>query len=95
MNQIFSQQLDILEALKVTAIGLVVVFAVLAILILLIEFLHEILKENKKKAEKATLPEADAIEQDGEFLAAVSAAISAYINKPEGTFTIKSIKEKQ
>lgn len=107
--------LSIGEALKVTAIGLLVVFAVLAILILFIELLHFAVNigGNKKKAAPKAAPAAVAGNDDGkrisagvmasvpdepakdaEFIAAVSAAITAVTGKENGSFTIKSIKEK-
>lgn len=102
-------EITVMDGLLITLIGLVVVFAILCILVLLIEFLHFILKDRKqvekpqevkqepKKARvlhPVEVPTGDAIEKDGEFIAAVSAAIASYINKPNGSFEIKSIKEK-
>lgn len=98
------------DSLKVTAIGLIVVFAVLAILIVLIEALHFVLKERKqpaevkpqpaapKKEEKrispgvmAEAPEASDAENDGDFIAAISAAITCVTGNSD--FKIKSIKK--
>lgn len=102
-------EITVMDGLLITLIGLVVVFAVLFILVMMIELLHFILKD-RKKAEKpqqvkqeikkprvlypVQVPSGDAIEKDGEFIAAVSAAVASYINKPNGSFEIKSIKEK-
>ena len=99
------------DSLKVTAIGLIVVFAVLAILIVLIEALHFVLKERKQpaaekapqpvqtqKEEKrisagvmAEVPEASDAEKDGDFIAAISAAITCATGNSD--FKIKSIKK--
>lgn len=102
-------KITVMDGLLITLIGLVVVFAILFILVMLIEFLHLILKDKKKseKQEQAkqepkkarvlhpvAVPCGDAIEKDGEFIAAVSAAVATYISKPNGSFEIKSIKEK-
>lgn len=103
-------EITVIDGLLITLIGLVVVFAVLFILVGMIELLHLVLKDRKQapKQVKAkneapkpprvlhpvAVPTGDAIEQDGEFLAAVSAAVATYINKPNGSFEIKSIKEK-
>lgn len=104
------------EALKVTVIGLLVVFAVLFILILFIELLHAVVTAGEKavKTEKvsesnkpvstddgkrisagtyASVPDGKDAAQDGEFIAAVSAAVSVATGRPNGSFTIKSIKE--
>lgn len=109
--------LSISEALKVTAIGLLVVFAVLFILILFIELLHAVVTAGEKavKTDKvkdsakpvsaddgkrisagtyASVPDAKDAPQDGEFIAAVSAAVSVATGRPNGSFVIKSIKEK-
>ena len=102
-------EITVMEGLLITLIGLVVVFAVLFILVMMIELLHLILKD-KKNVEKqepvkqepkkarvlhpVAVPSGGAIEADGEFIAAVSLAIATYINKPNGSFEIKSIKEK-
>ena len=101
-------EITVIDGLFITLIGLVVVFAVLLILVGLIELLHIILKDRKpaeKTAQAQTeepraprvlhpvaVPLGDAIEKDGEFLAAVSAAVASYINKLNGSFEIKSIK---
>ena len=96
------------DSLKVTAIGLIVVFAVLAILIVLIEALHFALKERKteepipaptKQVDEtrisagvmAEVPEASEAENDGEFIAAVSSAITCVTGN--SNFKIKSIKK--
>ncbi len=96
------------DSLKVTAIGLIVVFAVLAILIVLIEALHFVLKDRKKEEpapapkkqqeEKrisagvmADVPEADKAQEDAEFIAAVSSAITCVTGN--ANFKIKSIKK--
>jgi Na+-transporting methylmalonyl-CoA/oxaloacetate decarboxylase gamma subunit len=97
------------DSLKVTAIGLIVVFTVLAILIVLIEALHLALKDRKgevpkqavqvnKEPEKrisagvmAEAPEASDAENDGDFIAAVSAAITCVTGN--SNFKIKSIKK--
>ncbi len=104
-----TDKLSVLEALKVTAIGLLVVFAILAILILFIELLHIVLKEKTPDTEVKTVkentqrisagvmaqaPDATDAPNDPEFLAAVSTAISVYTGKPNGSFKIKSIKNK-
>jgi len=97
------------DALKTTAIGLIVVFAVLFLLILSIELLHVILKDKKAQEIKkevepikeerisagvmAEAPEIENAAEDGEFIAAVSSAISVYIGKPNSSFVIKSIKK--
>lgn len=108
-------QLSMGEALQVTAIGLAVVFAILAILIMFIELLHLTVnisgrKKESKAPEKqvangddgkrisagvtATVPTAADAGSDAEFIAAVSAAISVATGRDNGSFTIKSIKEK-
>lgn len=95
------------DSLKVTAIGLIVVFAVLAILIVLIEALHFALKERKteevpapikQREEKrisagvvAEVPEASEAEKDPEFIAAISSAITCATGN--ANFKIKSIKK--
>ena len=98
------------DSLKVTAIGLIVVFAVLAILIVLIEALHFVLKERKQSAEAKTqpaapikeekrisagvmagAPEATDADKDGDFIAAISAAITCVTGNSD--FKIKSIKK--
>ena len=98
------------DSLKVTAIGLIVVFAILAILIVLIEALHFVLKERKQpqqektqapapaKEEKrisagvmAEAPDALDAEKDGDFIAAISAAITCVTGN--SNFKIKSIKK--
>lgn len=91
-------KLSLFDALKVTGIGLVVVFAVLFLLILMIELIHVLLKEKTKKSNRvlnlAQVPTGEGIYADEEFLAAVSAAVSQAIDMPNGSFEIKSIKEK-
>ncbi|MBE7091761.1 MAG: hypothetical protein E7365_01075 [Clostridiales bacterium] len=108
MNLAF--QLDfasITDSLKVTAIGILVVFAILAIIIVLIEALHTVLKDKKeeapapaveKKVEKrisagvmADVPDADNAQNDPEFIAAVSSAITCVTGN--ANFKIKSIKK--
>ena len=90
-------------------IWVLVVFVVLAILIGFIELMHFLLKEKTtdivgktqtKKIEErisagvmAEAPEISDVASDGEFIAAVSAAISVYTGKPNGSFKIKSIKK--
>ena len=100
-------ELTMIDSLKITAIGVLIVFAMLAMLIVLIEALHAMLKEKKKAPAPAPCKEAvkeekrisagvmaeisDTPETDGEFIAAVSAAITSVIGS--GDFTIKSIKK--
>ena len=100
------------DSLKVTAIGLIVVFAVLAILIVLIEALHFVLKERKQPQQEKTqapapapakveqrisagvmaeAPDALDAEKDGDFIAAISAAITCVTGNSD--FKIKSIKK--
>ncbi len=98
------------DSLMVTLIGVTVVFAVLAILIVLIEALHFVLKDRKapaettkapvapKKEEKrisagvmAEAPDALEAEKDGDFIAAISAAITCVTGNSD--FKIKSIKK--
>ena len=47
--QTMAEALSITDSLKVTIIGLLVVFAVLAILILFIEGMHAVFKDRKHK----------------------------------------------
>ena len=97
------------DSLLVTLIGIVTVFAVLAMLIVLIEALHAAFKDRKKtapanvpvapkKEEKrisagvmADVPEALDAEKDGDFIAAISAAITCVTGNSD--FKIKSIKK--
>ncbi len=107
--QTMAEALSITDSLKVTIIGLLVVFAVLAILILFIEGMHAVFKDRKHKTDTksapakqpeerisagvvAAVPSAEEAAQDGEFIAAVSAAISLTTGKPNTSFVIKSIK---
>ena len=110
--QVMAEALSITDSLKVTAIGLLVVFAVLAILIFFIEGIHAVFKDRKPKAETkaertpvkqqpeerisagvmAEAPPAEEAAEDGEFVAAVSAAVSLATGKPNTSFVIKSIK---
>lgn len=106
---VYTDTLSIPEALKVTAIGLIIVFAVLALLIVCIELLHALLKDRipaAQNAPKATaaqerisagvmaeVPDAQDAANDGEFIAAVSAAINATTGKSNESFVIKSIKK--
>ena len=90
------------DTLNVTLIGLLAVFAILAILIGFIELLHVLLKDRKQKREPveeriapgviAEVPSAGDAPDDPEFLAAVSAAISAVIGTR--SFIIRSVSEK-
>lgn len=48
--QVMAEALSITDSLKVTAIGLLVVFAVLAILIFFIEGIHAVFKDRAPKA---------------------------------------------
>ncbi len=103
---VWTERLSASQALMTTLVGLVVVFAVLAILIGFIELMHVLLKEKPKAQNKqesddgkrisagviAETPETD-FASDGEFVAAVSTAISVYTGKPNGSFRIKSIKK--
>lgn len=81
------------------ALGLLVVFVCLALIILLITLLSYILKERKKsetqKAEPSPLPELPVVEvQDDELLAVLSAAIAAAMER-EGSsspFVIRSYR---
>lgn len=108
MNLAFQLDLaSVTDSLKVTVIGLLVVFAVLAIIIVLIEALHAVLKDKKeeapapvieKKVEKrisagvmAEAPDAEKAVDDPEFIAAVSAAITYATGNAD--FKIKSIKK--
>ena len=104
-------ELSIINSLMVTLIGVGVVFAMLALLVVIVELLHFVLKENKEakpadapvaeqKPEQrisagvmADVPEAENAKDDGEFLAALSTAISVATGKPNGSFKIKSIKK--
>ena len=106
--QVMAEALSITDSLKVTAIGLLVVFAVLAILIFFIEGIHAVFKDRKPKAE--TKAERTPVKQqpeerisagvmaevppaeEAEFIAAVSAAVSLATGKPNTSFVIKSIK---
>lgn len=109
--QVMAEALSIADSLKVTAIGLLVVFAVLAILIFFIEGIHAVFKDRKPKTETkaetapikqpekrisagvmAEVPSAENAAEDGEFIAAVSAAVSLATGKPNTSFVIKSIK---
>ncbi len=107
----FTDKLNVTDSLKVMGIGLLVVFAVLAIIIVLIEVLHAAFKERKKavleeapvktsapEEEKrisagtmADAPEIADAEKDGEFIAAISAAITCVTGHSD--FKIKSIKK--
>ena len=102
-------QLQLVDSLKYTAIGVLVVFAVLVILIVLIESLHVMLKDKQTPVQKtqqkanpveekrisagvmAEAPEADKAQDDGDFIAAVSAAITCATGN--SNFKIKSIKK--
>ncbi len=102
-------KLTIGDSLMVTLIGVVMVFAVLAMLIVLIEALHAAFKDRKKpaaanvpvapkKEEKrisagvmAEAPDAMEAEKDGDFIAAISAAITCVTGNSD--FKIKSIKK--
>ena len=109
--QAMAEALSITDSLKVTAIGLLVVFAVLAILIFFIEGIHAVFKDRKPKTEAkaentplnrpeerisagvmAEVPLAENAAEDGEFVAAISAAISLATGKPNISFVIKSIQ---
>ncbi len=101
---VWTERLSATQALLTTVIGLIVVFVILAILIGFIELMHVLLKEKPEKKQTAEnnerisagvmaeAPDGD-FAQDGEFIAAVSAAISVYTGKPNGSFKIKSIKK--
>ena len=106
---VVTDKLNVWDSLKVTGIGLLVVFAVLAIIIVLIEALHAAFKERKKEDVKqetiqakepekrisagvmAEVPEATDAEKDGDFIAAISAAITCVTGNSD--FKIKSIKK--
>ena len=107
-NVAFTERLSTMDSLKVMGAGLLVVFAVLAILIVLIEVLHAAFKDRKTevkqevKAEQkpeerisagvmAEVPEASVAEQDGDFIAAISAVITCATGSAD--FKIKSIKK--
>ncbi len=106
---VVTDKLNVWDSLKVTGIGLLVVFAVLAIIIVLIEALHAAFKERKKEDVKqettqakepekrisagvmAEVPEATDADKDGDFIAAISAAITCVTGNSD--FKIKSIKK--
>ncbi|MBP5662462.1 MAG: OadG family protein [Clostridia bacterium] len=101
----YTDVLSLPDTLKTTLIGLLVVFAILAILIGFIELLHALLKDKKsaKQAEPvpnerissgvlAAVPRAQDAPDDPEFLAAVSAAIASVTGTRQ--FRIRSIEEK-
>ena len=106
---VVTEKLSTMDSFKVMGLGLLVVFAVLAILIVLIEALHAAFKDGKKEAvatpvEQAKQPEkrisagimADVPEaNEAEKDEEFIAAVSAVITSVtgNGNFKIKSIKK--
>ena len=99
-----TEALSVPEALQTTLIGLLVVFAILAILIGFIQLLHVLLKDRKRAEQPKTPdrrispgvlaapPRAQDAPDDPEFLAAVSAAIAVTVGTDR--FRIRSVREK-
>ena len=93
-----------MEALRVFAIGLGTVFAVLAVICAILYlfklFFYEIPKRRQhKETKETTLPAADTApavdtpqEDEGEIVAAITAALSVVLEKPAASFRIVSFK---
>ena len=92
-----------MEALRVFAIGLGTVFAVLAVICAILYlfklFFYEIPKRRQHKETKETVPDAapvsnesTASRDEGEIVAAITAALSVALEKPAASFRIVSFK---
>lgn len=79
---------------QTTGLGLLVVFVALALIIVIITILGAVLKGKKKKKpaieklvehiEQPSVPQAQPFTQDGELLAVLTAAVTAYIGNSGG-----------
>lgn len=97
-----NETLSLIDALGVSAVAMIIVFAVLAILMYVIKFQSFLLRDKKKKIEpikeeivEATVQEAEVIENpqdDLELVAVIMATLSAHLNVPASGLNIKSIK---
>ena len=96
----------LLLGLKVAAIGLVLVFVILYLLILAVRLLHVIVGRQKNKSEKKEVVEPEVayveeeVEDDGALVAAISAAVYACLasegDRKDGghpEFVIRKIRE--
>ena len=89
--------------LSTTAIGLLVVFFGLAVLILLIILMGKINEASNKKTEKKELPAKEQIPvqpeetvqeeaDDSELIAVISAAVAAVWDEKQGGFVVRRVK---
>ncbi|GAA0123886.1 MAG: OadG family protein [Clostridium argentinense] len=97
-----NEKIGLLDALGVSAVAMIIVFAVLVILMYLIKFQSFLLRDKKKNIEpvKEENPElvSDQIEiiedpqDDLELVAVIMATLSTHLNVPTSELNIKSIK---
>ena len=102
-NDNLTYQERIIEGLKVTVMGLLVVFAVLIILMLVLKAMEYIFYTSKQKkshagmpAKQETEPKPTAISEDindDELIAVLTAAVAASLNTSTYHLNIKSYKE--
>ena len=99
----YGQEIDMIEALIITAFSMGLVFVTLiAISLILRGFKLVFYKDNKKKTEtiKAVSPEPKSVEpsktmdenKDEELVAAITAALAASLSQPSHNLIIKSIR---
>ncbi|WP_291560638.1 MULTISPECIES: OadG family protein [unclassified Clostridium] len=97
-----NEKLSLIDALGVSAVAMIIVFAVLVILMYIIKFQSFLLKDKKKKIEpvkeeifEPLVQEVETIENpqdDLELVAVIMATLSAHLNVPTSGLNIKSIK---
>lgn len=97
-----NEKLGLIDALGISAVAMIIVFAVLVILMYMIKFQSFLLRDRKKKIEpvkedtlESPLQDVEIIENtqdDLELVAVIMAALSAHLNVPTSELNIKSIK---
>ncbi|WP_461613855.1 OadG family protein [Clostridium sp. Marseille-QA1073] len=97
-----NEKLSLIDALGVSAVAMIIVFAVLVILMYIIKFQSFLLRDKKKEMEpvkeekfEPVVQEVETIENpedDLELVAVIMASLSAHLNVPVSDLNIKSIK---